>query len=281
MSWNVVWPAIYVTAEIQNFWFLVFVTISIEALALMALCKFGFQKAVIAAGVGNLVSGLIGTFIMMFAMLFWHLIMDDFIPKATFDPINWVATYVLMCLGSVALEVFTVKLIYKETFKKLFMPLLVGNLLTYSFIAYTMTTESKNRMSAKKEEIYYSPNKNRINLISGSRLDIFTAKLEYSQAKEAEDSYYEYPLEILFQQEGLDSFTFNLDAVGAVNSGGIESNRKILRFSELSDTIKVLLKQKNPNPDLGWKKPLVTDTILFIDRVQLKNVNNNSYTTLE
>ena len=40
ITWNVVWPAIYVTEEIQSFWFLVFITIAIEALSLMALAKF-------------------------------------------------------------------------------------------------------------------------------------------------------------------------------------------------------------------------------------------------
>lgn len=141
---NLVWPAIYVYDEVWRFWFLVFVTIVVETFTLMAMLKYSLQKSFLAAVIGNLVSGVIGTFVMRWAMLFWHLIADNFVPSATFGTINWIVTYVFMCLGSVFIETLTIKLIFKETIKRLFIPLLIGNLLTYGFIAYSMITKHED-----------------------------------------------------------------------------------------------------------------------------------------
>jgi hypothetical protein len=140
---NMAWPALYVSSELGKFWYLVFVTISVEAFAIKTLIRFTWTKSIVVSIVGNLFSGIVGTFIMIFAMVFWHALFDKLVPQATFDIINWVATYVLMCLGSVAIEVVAVKFIYKEPFKRLFLPLLIGNLLTYLFIASLMALDAK------------------------------------------------------------------------------------------------------------------------------------------
>ena len=140
---NMAWPALYVSSELGKFWYLVFVTISIEAIALKILIKFSWTKSLVSSTIGNLVSGLVGTIIMIFMMVFWHALFDKLAPQATFDIINWVATYILMCLGSVAIEVLAIKLIYKESFKRLFLPLFIGNLLTYVFIACSMAVRAK------------------------------------------------------------------------------------------------------------------------------------------
>jgi len=137
---NVVWPAIYVYKEIWQFWFLVIVTIAIETITIRAMLKYSLQKSVLASVIGNIVSGFVGTFVMIWVMLIWHSIFDDIVPRATFDIINWVATYILMCLGSVLIETLAIKLIFKDTIKRLFIPLLIGNALTYAFIAYSMSS---------------------------------------------------------------------------------------------------------------------------------------------
>lgn len=112
---NIVWPAIYVYAELWHFWFLVFATIVIEIFTIKAMLNYDYKKSVLASVIGNLVSGLVGTFLMMWAMLVWHLVADNFMPQATFDKLNWIATYILMCLGSVFVETLTIKLIFKDT----------------------------------------------------------------------------------------------------------------------------------------------------------------------
>ena len=134
-----VWPAVYVSETYSKFWFLVIGTIVIELFVIKAFLKYSWGKSFWVSLICNCVSGFIGTFIMAFVMLFWHLIADNLV-HGTFNTINWVATYVLMCFGSVFLETLSIKIIYKESIKKLFLPMLTGNLLSYAFIAYFITT---------------------------------------------------------------------------------------------------------------------------------------------
>ena len=136
---DMVWPALYISATYQKFWFLVVGTIIIELFVIKYFLKFSWKKSFFISLIGNSVSGFIGTFIMMWLMLFWHAIADNFF-DGTFSVFNWIATYVLMCLGSVLLETIAIKIIYKEPLKKLYIPMMVGNVLSYIFIAIVMNT---------------------------------------------------------------------------------------------------------------------------------------------
>jgi hypothetical protein len=114
-------------------------TIIIEFFVIRFFLKFPWKKSFFASLIGNCVSGLIGTYFMPWVMIGWHAIADNLL-NGTFNTTNWVATYILMCLGSVLLETWTIKIIYNERIKKLFLPMLTGNLLSYIFIAYFMVT---------------------------------------------------------------------------------------------------------------------------------------------
>lgn len=262
-----VWPAIYVYDEVWRFWFLVFVTIVIETFTIMAMLKYSLKKSLIASVVGNLVSGLVGTFVMMWAMLIWHLLADNFVPHATFDIINWVATYILMCLGSVFIETLTIKLIFKDTIKRLFIPLVIGNLLTYSFIAYTMATGTdKDSKETRTEQVLYSPVPSKFTLLDSTKLLIFSAKTEISFDKDDKLLNKTYPLEILFEKEKSENYQFELRLLGNDYEGGIENGRKLIQLDKLTDTIQIVLIQKNADPDKGWTAPIYTDTIKFVKR---------------
>lgn len=264
---NMVWPAIYVYNEVWRFWFLVFATVIIETFTIMAILRYSIRKSFFASVIGNLVSGLIGTFVMMYAMLFWHLVVDSFVPHATFDIINWVATYILMCLGSVFIETLTIKLIFKDTIKRLFFPLLIGNLLTYGFIAFTMATKAdKDPKEKRTEQVMYSPTPNSFTLLDSTKLLIFTAKTEISYDEDDKILNTNYPLEILFEKEKPENFQFELRLVGNKYAGGIENGRKLIRLDSITDTIRIVLEQKNPDPNKGWTEPLITDTINFVRR---------------
>lgn len=264
---NVVWPAIYVYDEVWRFWFLVFATIVIETCTIAAILKYSLKRSFLVSVVGNLISGLVGTFVMMWAMLFWHLLADNFVPQATFDIINWVATYILMCLGSVFIETLAIKLIFKDTIKRLFKPLLIGNLLTYGFIAYTMATKTDKDPNEKRtEQVLYSPIPNNFTLLDSTRLSIFTAKTEISYDEDDKVLNTNYPLEILFEKEKPGNFQFELRLVGNKYTGGIEDGRKLIQLDKLTDTVRIVLEQKNPEPDKGWTEPIITDTINFIRR---------------
>jgi hypothetical protein len=139
---DMVWPALYVSETILKFWFLVIGTIVIELFVIKYFLKISWKQSIFVSIIGNLVSAIAGTILMTIAMLFWHIIVDNFV-NGTFNTINWFATYVLMCFGSVFLETLTIKIIYDQPFRRLFLPMLTGNLLSYSFIAYFMVAHGQ------------------------------------------------------------------------------------------------------------------------------------------
>ncbi|MCB0734506.1 MAG: hypothetical protein H6608_12480 [Flavobacteriales bacterium] len=267
---NMVWPAIYVVDEVGRFWYLVIATIVIETFTIKVFLNYSWAKSSLASVIGNLVSGLIGTFVMMWAMLIWHLLADQFVPDATFDLINWVATYVLMCLGSVFLETLTIKIIFKESIKRLFIPLLIGNVMTYGIIAYSMATHTnKDPKEARTVEVMYAPSPNSFILLDSTRLVVHPAKTEISYDKDSNVLNTGYSLQIPFEKEQSDYFQFTLRLAGSKYSGGIEEHQKQIRLDSLSDVIQVVLEQKNPDPTKGWSEPVVTDTISFVRQSQL------------
>lgn len=263
-----VWPAIYVSETFWQFWFLIIGTIVIEIFVIKYFLKFSWTKSFISAVVGNFVSGIVGTFVMMWAMLFWHLIADNFVPHGTFDFINWIATYLLMCLGSVFLETLTIKIIYKEKVKRLFLPLLTGNLLSYAFIAFVMITKTdKDPDEAKTEVIKYLPNKQQFILLDSSKMQIDTCNINVSYDKDGkrlnDTKSKGYNLYIPFTKQRAGDFQFELRIVGEKYAGGITESAKSFHFAELEDEYKIVLEQKNPDTAYGWTKPIVTDTLVF------------------
>ncbi|MBL7836724.1 MAG: hypothetical protein JNM67_04350, partial [Bacteroidetes bacterium] len=101
---NMIWPAIYVVEELYNFWYIVFFTIVIEMFLLKWILNVKYSKALLMSVLGNLISGVVGTYIMMWSMLFWHILVGQ-IFGSIFNAFNWVMTFVLLFAGSVFLEV--------------------------------------------------------------------------------------------------------------------------------------------------------------------------------
>jgi len=264
---DMVWPAIYVSQTLWKFWFLVVGTIIIETFVIKYFLKFNWKKSIIASLIGNCVSGFVGTFIMAWAMLFWHLVVDNFV-HGTFGIINWIATYILMCLGSVFLETLTIKLIYKEKIKRLFLPMLTGNFLSYAFIAYAMFSATSIDPDEKREEtLKFLPNKQQFLLLDNSKMHIDTATIRVSFGRDNrrlnDIKSLGYDLNIPFTKQNRNSFQFDFRILGEQSSGGIDDSFKELHLINLKDEYKILLEQKNPDTDLGWTKPIITDTLIF------------------
>ncbi|KYH04553.1 hypothetical protein A1704_17900 [Chryseobacterium cucumeris] len=266
---NVIWPAIYVSEEVQKFWYLIFLTIIIETITIYVFLKIGWKKSVLISIIGNLISGFLGTLVMMFAMLIWHFAIDRFLPNATFDKFNWISTYFLMCLGSVCIETFAISKIFKFSFKKLFIPLLIGNALSYSFIVFAATKENDVKQAKQKriENVFYKPLKNNYTLLNKKDVMFYTAKIEIEYDENNKISNISYPLEIIFKYDYRDyfiDFPFELRLSTDENSSEIGNGRKIIYLDKLSDTVKVVLEQKNPDENIGWTKPIITDTLKFV-----------------
>jgi hypothetical protein len=128
------WPAINVFKESQALWYLIFPIIVIESLILKYFLKTNWTKSWIASILGNTLSYLLGNYLMVYIMFLWHLVVDTLIFHATYNPINWTATFIFMFLGSVLLETFILNFMLKEKFKKLFIHLSIGNIIGYIIV---------------------------------------------------------------------------------------------------------------------------------------------------
>ncbi len=70
-----------------------------------------------------------------------------------------------------------------------------------------------------------------------------------------------------FEKSNEDSFLFSLTPIinGKIykTSGGIEKERKTMKFDFFPDEIYLQLKEKNPNKEIGWNEGIVTDTLII------------------
>lgn len=259
---NVIWPAIYVSETFWKFWYLIVGTVFIEFFVLRFSLRFSWKKSFLASLVGNLASGLIGTFIMKFGMLGWHVIADIFL-QGTFAKVNWIATYLLMCLGSVLIETKTVSLIYNEKWKRLFFPMLTGNLLTYVFIAFAMTASAKKDEHVKTERITYLSEKVKFSLVDSTNLIIDTAFIEIWYNSDNERIDYikpKYRLQVPFHKNNPDNYTVAFSLLTGGSSSGIHDNKQQLIVEDIKEEYYLILEQKNPDSTIGWEAPIYSDT---------------------
>ncbi len=124
----------YIASSVFQFWFLILATIAVEAVCFKYIVKVTFKRSIAVSIVGNLVSGFLGTVFMTTSSLVYHAIADTLFFSNTFNTVNWIASYMIMCFGSILLELIAVKLIWKYSFKVLVLPLGVGNILSYIMI---------------------------------------------------------------------------------------------------------------------------------------------------
>lgn len=265
---DLVWPAIYISQTIYQFWFLIIGTVIIEAFVVRHFLKYTWKKSWLVSLLGNFTSGFLGSYLMARAMMIWELL----IQLDTFGNANWIVSYILMCLGSVFIETVAVKLFFLEKIKRLFLPMMVGNVLSYLFIALVIMSPFEKKPDTNKSEVFkYLPEKKRFVLMDGSALLIDTLTIAKSNEKSFNKlsgaKQTRFKLQIPFSY-GNKNQPFGLMVLGSTEMGGIESKKDsqwIQNFTvpELKENYTIFLFQNNPNdPDLGWEK-LITDTILF------------------
>lgn len=262
ISLNIVWPAMYVAEELFRFWFLVIATIVIETFTIKLLLQYSLLKSLKLSVVANLVSGFIGVVFMMMAMLFWHMISDAILGNNTFNNVNWMTTYILMCFGSIVIEVLTIKIIFRETAKRLFKPLLIGNLLTYSFIAYTMISDQKAFSKNKTETSLYFAEKSQFILMDSTKLHIAKMTTLLPHDDKTKVLNINHPFIIFFERENPKNIELKFRLLQNSFLRIDEREKKIL-FNEQLDTLIIVLEQKYLNHKNGKFTTVYTDTISF------------------
>ena len=279
---NMVWPALYVSEELDKFWYLVFGTIFIELILIKVLLKFSWIKSALSSLIGNIISGFAGTFLMVWAMILWHAIADSFLPNATFDIVNWISTFILMCLGSVFIETLAIGWLYKEPKKRLFLPMLTGNLLTYVFIAFSMITSTgRHPDEVASEKILYKPTQTHFSLNDGSNtIELDTAFIRVSYDKDEqvinETESLGYGLWIKYSLMQSDSFDFHLKLIDDEWAGGTTSTGKYFPIDSVQNEFVVLFEQRLMDSLAGYRKLQPTDTFKLIKLGTIRETTTNS-----
>lgn len=264
---NVIWPALYIAETLLKFWFLIIMTIVVEMFVLKYALGYSYLKSFVASLIGNLVSGLVGTYLMVFGMLGWHFIFDQILFNSTFNIVNWVASYVLMCLGSVAIETLIIKLIYKEKFKTLFKPLLIGNMLTYIIIAAIKTLATSDPKVIVSEQTTYVPLKQEFQLLDSTQIHLGDeAEFKVIEYQLNDSLYNKKILFIPFQGEKENYARFHFEPLGRNDKafGLPKKNIEITLNDMPSDSIVLQLRQKMPD-SLKWTQQ-PTDTLVLIKK---------------
>jgi hypothetical protein len=121
--------------------------------------------------------------------------------------------------------------------------------------------------------VEYVPNKTNFILLDGTKMQVDTAWTEisftYHNGKKIFDTTYGYHFSIPVNNNNLERFSFTfglLDTSNRIftNPGPGKEGLCQLCPRTLYDKMEVILEQKNPTAGVGWKQPIVTDTIIFI-----------------
>lgn len=263
---NLIWPGLYIFEEIWHFWFLIFATIIIEAYVVKTKLKLSFQKSLLVSTIGNLISGIIGTFLFMLLMLVWHFVFDSFLPDSIKWTIDIIASIIIMCMGSILIETMAISFFFKISFRKLFVPLMIGNILTYLFIIgmHVFETQRIPEKTTTKEVLYY-PIKSNFKLYDSSELKIINANctLEYDKNNKLLDSTYN-KLIVKFTNETKGERCFDLTIYKCDHTNAIGDSTKEIYIDNLSDTLFVLIEQRDEKWKEKKRRLSITDTIIFV-----------------
>ena len=170
-------------------------------------------------------------------------------------------------------------LIFRKWFqKKIKSQLFISNfifLTTILIVFYPKNYTNDNIIDY--DRILFLPDKNEFELLNNTIIRIDTActsKDNYINGKV--NNSYNFRIPIISNNNERMKFGFQL--LNKSNQFGTSENGsdcKVLQLKKLNDKIIVLIKQKNPNKNIGWKKPIITDTITY--RKIKEEKRKNSY----
>lgn len=103
---------------------------------------------------------------------------------------------------------------------------------------------------------------NRIVVIGNTWTEVMWS---YHNKKPKDAEHFGYNLHIEYVGQN-DDFVFSFDLLDKNNqafTNGMPENDCILHPKSLRDTIEVVIEEKNPDPDIGWMEPIITDTLVL------------------
>lgn len=115
------------------------------------------------------------------------------------------------------------------------------------------------------ERALYLPNKNELKLFDNSIVKIDSACSSTNLYKDNSKDF-SYAFRIPIRQKGSDRMLYSfklLDNSLEIGGSGEDESCKSISIKSLENEIVALFIQKNPNPEIGWKREVITDTIIF------------------
>lgn len=164
------------------------------------------------------------------------------------------------------IEIYISKLVFKNELKKNYYILLcLLNLLIFSFVFFSFYPKSyvdKNILSYNR--YIFQPNKTELKLFDNSIVEIANACSSENIYKISKTNSY-FIFRIPIKKKGTDRMSYSFEILDISHNEGFgeSENCKEISISKLDNIVKVVFEQKNPNPKIGWEKPIITDTIIF------------------
>ena len=118
---NVVWPALYTETKVSSLP-IIALSLVLEFFVIRALFKKSIKISAFFVIAANLVSGLVGIFLRPLSGIAWELSLGQLVmwifDWGTFNPVAWFFVPIIGGAINAALELLTIKLIWKEKFTK-------------------------------------------------------------------------------------------------------------------------------------------------------------------
>lgn len=129
---NVIWPTLYVTDSHFRFWYIIIICILLEAIVLKRWTISSTKQALLVSLVVNVFSATVGFFLLSFVLVALDIIMNNLFSITTINNNNTIPS---MLIGSILIETLVAKIIWKYPLKKTFLIFMLGNIISYGFIA--------------------------------------------------------------------------------------------------------------------------------------------------
>lgn len=190
-----------------------------------------------------------------------------FSPNESYEKKWLIIGFIIIYIFATFFQVFLNNLVSKVKLSKSYLKLIcflnIISLSTLFISFYPKSYVSKNIKNY--ERVLYMPNKFDLKLFDKSIVKIDTAcSSKNFYTDDSKDFSYEFRIPII--QTGTDRMLFSfklLDKSLQIGTSEEDDNCKSISINSLENEIVAILVQKNPNPNIGWEKEIITDTIIF------------------
>lgn len=190
-----------------------------------------------------------------------------FSPNENYEKKLLIISFILTYIFATFLEVFFYKLLSKSKLSKPHLKLIcLLNLISLSIILTSFYPKSYVNKNIKNyERMLFLPNKFELKLFDNSIVKIDSAcSSKNFYTNNSEDFSHVFRIPII--QKGTDRMLYSfrlLDKSLEIGGSGEDENCKSISIKSIENEFLVVFVQKNPNPNIGWKKEIITDTIIF------------------